>query len=1161
MLNFRKLRHDSSPGVLKEGKVIFDKGGVAEVKVLKLASDSIRFLAKVLGQYDHTYTCELEVDRGESLAVDSDCDCSAKYDCQHQAALIYHLEEHIDDLIVNFSKEAPEKTLRDDIDVIEKEKLIETIKEAENHSKTRKGKKLQKELLEEYAEASRILGKNPFFKPEEELVKDTAEIAILFSDQKQIEVQLALRLPFRSKPLYIINLKDFLEAVSFEEPIYIGSKRYFFKKDSFDEMSLSLLEELMNHIRFPEGRPLDAKGEKNYRIGCLEPENFGKLLAKAYSLLPSDLRALSSGSEESSFQVLPRIYFGEIEKPLKVSFTEARLRFELEYLISSAPKIMLKTSIKLADGQTAQMEEVHLFESSPPGLIHNNVYYRFQSQVKRDHLRHIAEFRDLTVPEPLFGTFVENSLPEMMRFGEVSNKEVVERFVTIPFTQQVGAECTISYLEGEFEATLHFVYGKIKVPLAAGGLEAEQILSFVSPKGVLARNLTEEQKIIDELFQDFLFDPVSGTFKAKTDKKIVEFMTEIIPKYKHRVHFHCPENLLGRFTFDNTTFKVHLEESPRVDVYQIHLKVNGPLNGLTLEQLWECLAQRRPYVELKSLKSHKKKGESDSTLSKILVINLDKLAPVLQVFDELGIVDLKDSLEERPLWSLAGVEPSQFEKLPVTFSMSERLVQIQKQMLGEISFKASPIPKEVKATLRHYQIEGVEWLERLRKMHLNGILADDMGLGKTLQSIITVTQGKKEGAKTPSLVICPTSLVYNWKEEFHKFNPLLKVIAVDGNPTQRKKLLTDIPKVDVVITSYSLLQKDVEIYKEVPFHYTILDEAQAIKNRGTRNAKSVKQLQSKHKLILSGTPIENSLEELWSLFDFLMPGLLSTYDRFIEKYVRNIGMPGNKGLELLRKKVSPFILRRMKTDVLKDLPDVTDIVYRCPLSPVQKELYKSYADSAREELSRLVKKEGFDRVQIHILATLTRLKQICCHPAIFAKEEAEPQDSAKYDMLIELLQTLIEGGHRTVIFSQYTKMLAIMREDLQKLGIPFEYLDGSSKNRLSIVNRFNEDAKIPVFLVSLKAGGSGLNLVGADTVIHYDMWWNPAVENQATDRVHRIGQKNSVSSYKLVTMDSIEEKIVELQNRKRELVRQVVTCDEEAISKLTWEEVLELLQT
>jgi SNF2 family DNA or RNA helicase len=268
-----------------------------------------------------------------------------------------------------------------------------------------------------------------------------------------------------------------------------------------------------------------------------------------------------------------------------------------------------------------------------------------------------------------------------------------------------------------------------------------------------------------------------------------------------------------------------------------------------------------------------------------------------------------------------------------------------------------------------------------------------------------------------------------------------------------------------------------------------------------------------------------------------------------------------KNLEYLRKKIAPFILRRMKSDVLDDLPAVSEIVYHCQLSDVQLELYRSYAQSARDELVKLVKKEGFDRVQIHVLATLTRLKQICCHPAIFAKERPEMGDSSKYEMLLELLQTLIEGNHKTVIFSQYTRMLQIMQNDFQQRGIRYAYLDGTSKNRLETVKQFNEDQSISVFLVSLKAGGTGLNLVGADTVIHYDMWWNPAVENQATDRVHRIGQKSSVSSYKLITLGTIEEKIAEMQKKKKGLVKKVVSCDDEAISKLSWEDVLELLKT
>lgn len=1154
MLNFRKLRQDFAPNILKEGKALFEKEGVQSARILKLTGDSIRILGKVVGQFNHTYTCEIEVDLAESASIDSDCDCLSKFDCQHQAALIFELEECLDELVVEFSKEdtfGAEIDAHEDED--EKEKLKLTVEEAKHQVVSRKGKKLQKELVEEYVKSSRVLGQNPFFLPEEERQIDKADVALIFADQKQIEVQVALRLPFRSKPLYVTNLKEFFEGLQFGESVYIGNKNYYFNSESFAPDVLPLLKILSAYIRFPE-----IKGERNFRVGVIEPEVFGAILSESYrASFKADQNKRGISSVEDS-KILPSLYLGDLESPIYYSSYLAKLRFELEYLLSSSPKIMLKTHIVLNENLIVHPEEVHLFESERPGMIHQNIYYPFSSEIRRKHLRHLDAFRDLTVPEPLFGTFVENSLPELLRFAEVANRDVIERFVTIPFVNPVQAECEISFLEGEFEATLHFIYNDIKVPLSSLNTNPEQILSFVTSEGVLARNLTEEQKIIDALFQDFLFDPVTCIFKAKTDKKIVEFMTEVIPRFQPRIQFHCPENLLDRFLYDDTSFTLKLKESSRIDTYIVELDVQGYLKGLSIDQLWECLSSNRPYVELAQKKTNKK-GDAFK-LSKILVLNLERLAPIVQIFDEIGIKVIDNSAEEKPLWSLVSIEPGLFEGLPIHFTMTKRLVEIQRQMLGLSAFSPTEVPKEIQATLRPYQVEGVQWLERLRKMHLNGILADDMGLGKTLQAIITLTQYHKKAKAEPSIVVCPTSLVYNWKEELNKFNPNLRVFVVDGAPQYRKKALTEIDQFDVVIVSYSLLQKDIEFYKEGQFSYAILDEAQHIKNRGTRNAKSVKMLKAAHRLILSGTPIENSLEELWSLFDFLMPGLLSTYDRFIEKYVRNGVTALGTGLECLKKKTSPFILRRMKADVVSDLPPVSEIVYRCHLSETQRELYRSYANSAREELTKLVGREGFDKVQIHVLATLTRLKQICCHPALFAKERAEIGDSAKYDMLLELLQNLIASNHRTVIFSQYTKLLHILREDLEKLAIPFEYLDGTSKNRLGIVKRFNEDESIPVFLVSLKAGGSGLNLVGADTVIHYDMWWNPAVENQATDRVHRMGQQKSVSSYKLVTLDSIEEKIVELQNRKKELVRQVVNCDEEAMSKLTWEEVLELLK-
>lgn len=1159
MLNFRKLRQDFSSAILKEGRQLYDKNKIVSAKILRLDNETIRFSSRVLGNFDNTYESEIEVDRFESQAVHTNCDCPSRYDCQHLAALVFFLEDKIDSLLVEYSKEA-DIAKDEQFNSEEKKELIEAIKEAETKEVVKQDARYQKQVLQEYVASAEILSHSPFFLPQEESSLAQAELAVIFNPQslqqgeKRVEFQLALRLPFRSKPLQISQLKGFLEAARYEEPLFVGGRRLFFSIKSFDEIGACLLQLIMDHSRIQE----NVQNERAQRIAHLDPETFGLLLAKTHEIAMRQAGPRGFKNLEEELPMLPCLYLGTLETPLRYAPHAVSLKLNLEYLDPPSAKLLFKPKLVVGEN-SLNIEEVTLFECAQPGMLYQDTYYRFPQHIKRTHLLNLAAIRDMTVPEPLFGTFVENALPELKRFAEVGNHEVIERFVTLPFTGKLGTRCHLSYLDGELEAALYFSYEGQEVPSVASKLTYDNIKTFVTEQGVLARNLVEERQIVEDLFQDFLYNPQTGTYLAKTEKKIVEFMTGTVPRNQGRVQFECPQNLLDQFIYDETKFQLHLDAGSTVGYYEIDLKVEGALRGVKLELLWECLAAKRSYLELDAHKARSK--EVGPRFSKILVLDLDRISKLVQLFDELGIKKLDEHKEQKPLWNLVTIDPTAFQGLPVDFTMSAKLLQIRSQMLGETALTPAAVPKEIKADLRPYQEEGVHWLERLRLMYLNGILADDMGLGKTLQAITAITQNQLKNKGARSLIVCPTSLLYNWKEELHKFNPKLTSLVVDGIPQQRKKLLAKLSEYDVVITSYTLLQKDIETYSQVAFSYAILDEAQHIKNRGTRNAKSVKMIQAAHRLILTGTPIENSLDEMWSLMDFLMPGFLSTYDRFLEKYIRVSGAQQQQNIEYLRRKVSPFILRRMKSDVLHDLPPVSEIVYHCQLSDVQMELYRSYAASARDELVKLVERDGFDKVQIHVLATLTRLKQICCHPAIFAKEKAELGDSSKYDMLLELLQTLVESRHKTVIFSQYTRMLQIMREDFEQRGIPFSYLDGSTKNRLEIVKNFNEDPKIPVFLVSLKAGGTGLNLVGADTVIHYDMWWNPAVENQATDRVHRLGQKNSVSSYKLITLNTIEEKIVEMQKRKKGLVKKVVSCDDEAIAKLTWEDVLELLQT
>jgi len=1151
MLNYRKIRQDFNPNLLKEGKELFEKDHVVHAEISELAKDSLRICARVVGNFDHSYECDVEIDRQQNQLIDSNCDCPYHSDCQHLAALIFYLEEHLEHLIVTYSQDVE---LEEAVDEEEKDAILATVAQAKVKQDARVDEVAQRELLEEYEVAAKVLSLSPFFAPNTVIMEEAAELYVAVHEfsSKGVDLQIALRLPSRAKPVHLMQVGAFLEAVRYEEPIFLAGRRHLLSMSSFQESGRAILRHLMAFGRIPE-----MNQERQQRVIQLDLESFGDLLTLLSEYVPSP--DVARRVEENHTVPMPSLHWEGFDQPLRYSYVHAQFRFHIETLQSGPPRLFLQSSLFI-DGQEVPPEKAFLLECVRPGVVYQGVYYRFPPAIRRAHLRSLRDIQDLPIPEPLFGTLIENGLPSLRRISQVMPCAALARCLTIPCSAPVEAKCQLSYFEGELQAQVQFLYEGMEIPSELQHLSVDHVRHFCTPQGILARPLTEERALLDDLFQDFNYRPEDKAYSAKSDRRIVEFMTEIIPQLQHRVQFECPKALLDRFVYDRSEFALEVRPSASVDRFEIALQVKGDLRGVSLEALWDCVASKRSYLELPGSRGQKN--------PRILVLDLEKLSSLVQLFDEIGIQVLDNHVEERPLWTLVSLQPQQLAELPLKVTIAPELLEIQEQMLQQQPVD-DPIPLDnVRAILRRYQVEGVQWLNRLRKMHLNGILADDMGLGKTLQAIATLCHVKEQDPSACALIICPTSLLYNWKEELAKFSPQLTAIVVDGVPNVRKKLLTQVGQYDVVITSYTLLQKDIEVHRKRNYTYAILDEAQHIKNRGTRNAKSVKMIQAKHRLILSGTPVENSLEELWSLFDFLMPGLLGTFERFQEKYMRftvpNPSEPkasAGRHLEPLRRKIAPFILRRMKADVLQDLPPISESIYHCQLSSVQQELYRSYAASAREELTRLVKKEGFEKVQIHVLATLTRLKQICCHPGIFAKEQREEGDSAKYELLLDLLQNLMDNGHKTVIFSQYTRMLQIMREDFMARGIRFCYLDGSSKNRLEIVQQFNQDPSVSVFLVSLKAGGTGLNLCGADTVIHYDIWWNPAVENQATDRVHRLGQDKPVTSYKLVTLQTIEEKILQMQQRKRGLVKKVVGCDDEALAKLTWEEVLELLQT
>ena len=483
------------------------------------------------------------------------------------------------------------------------------------------------------------------------------------------------------------------------------------------------------------------------------------------------------------------------------------------------------------------------------------------------------------------------------------------------------------------------------------------------------------------------------------------------------------------------------------------------------------------------------------------------------------------------------------------------------------------IPKQQYNILRNYQKKGYRWMRTLREYGFGGILADDMGLGKTLQ-VISLLQSIKEewetkGAKEHTilaLVVCPASLVYNWENEIAKFAPDLQTQVISGDAKNRKRLILKEGKGDVWITSYDSLKRDIKWYEKCHFDIHVIDEAQYIKNHGTLVAKSVKNVSSNTRFALTGTPIENRLSELWSIFDFLMPGLLFSYKKFREE-MEMVIISGKNGegeekqekiaSERLRKMIRPFVLRRLKEEVLKDLPKKFENVVYAKMEEKQELLYRARVQQFKEQLENQSEEE-FKNNKIEILSELTRLRQICCHPALCYEDY--DGESAKMSVCMQMIEDAIKGGHKILLFSQFTSMLEKIEAKLREQNIDYYKLTGETKkeHRVQMANEFNKN-EVPIFLISLRAGGTGLNLVGADIVIHFDPWWNLAAQNQATDRAHRIGQKNVVTVYKMITANSIEEKILALQEKKRDLANQIMSDEGMSETSLTREDLLEVL--
>lgn len=727
-------------------------------------------------------------------------------------------------------------------------------------------------------------------------------------------------------------------------------------------------------------------------------------------------------------------------------------------------------------------------------------------------------------------------LPKLEQVAEI---DVAESFEAQYLMEPLQAEFYLDYHGDGVEARPLFRYGSAEYnPLIGKAPEKADGRILVTD--------TEKESRLLGLFLAYDFEEQNDCFVQPDEEKAYEFLSEGLPALSEQADVFYTE------AFQKKPVQQMARVTAGVSVNDSNLlEISLHAEDIDFDEILDILASYR-----KKRRYHRLKDGTFVTLEE------QQLAAVAELVENTGIRkgSIRDGEKaEMPLSQAMYLDALAREEEGLRLERSSRFRSVVKNLRNPAEAEVD-VPARLAHVLRDYQVTGFNWLSTLASYGLGGILADDMGLGKTLQ-VLAFLLSQKDENKAPALVVAPTSLMYNWAEEAERFTPELRAVVIAGTKEERTAALEQLDRrTDFAITTYNMLARDLELYEKKQFSYCFLDEAQHIKNPSTQKAKAVKHIRAGVCFALTGTPIENTLTELWSIFDFLMPGYLLNHAKFKQRYETPIvrGQDAHAAKDLKRH-VTPFILRRLKKDVLRELPDKVERRLINEMTEEQAKVYRAYFVQAKKEFAQELQKHGFGESRIKILAILTRLRQIACDPSLFL--ESYGGGSGKLDMLEEIVTDAVASGHRILLFSQFTSMLQNIGKRLRDLQVGYFYLDGQtpSLERIRLVKKFNEGT-MPIFLISLKAGGTGLNLTGADMVIHYDPWWNPAVEDQATDRAYRIGQQKNVQVLKLITKHTIEEQIYELQQKKKSLIDKMIEPGENFLSKLSEEEIRGLFE-
>ena len=1067
--------------------------------------DNFEITGNVTGQ--DIYRTHISVEDGEIIDVTCECpDYQSRYAaCKHIVATMmeFATNSYYERLIRGLDNVNPNKMLRSDLKYRSFKQIVNEFYAEE-----------MQEIEEEKEQESNI-----------EKVKLEPKIFYdRYSNNLRVEFKIGNQRMYKLK-----NLTDFYDRMMNGEKYKYGNKLEFIhKKEMFEENQQQMLEFILKNseiIRF-----VNSNSNSNYRY-------YGKAMNDGYIILNN------SGLDEL-FDILKgeQISFQKEYKDEKIELIDKNpdLHFVMKKKGKEEYKIVLNKDIDI-------MRDVEILKGKDyKYILLDNKLYRCNKKYEQTTIKLLKMLKNNYLTELVFG---KEQLPELFSVILLKLKDSIE-FEGIDEKQieqykpkKLGVKLFLDFDENDYIlADTKFCYGEEEFnPL-------QQKIEIKYPRDVVSENRALN------LFRKtgFMYYAQKECFILPEEEKIYNFLTNDINEYMQRFEVMVTDN-----------FKAKEIKQPKIGSLGVKVENNlltidlANLN-IDVKELEEIMAK----YELKK-KYHKLKDGSFVNLEENPDIEfIDKLMTGMDIsYKDLEKGNIKLPVN-RSLYLnqlLKTVKNTQIDKN----SEYKKLINGLDKQNGEDDIE---IPSSLENILRYYQKTGYKWLKTLDNYKFGGILADDMGLGKTIQMLSIIAgyvEENSDSEKRASIVICPSSLTLNWQNESQKFTNKLKTLVIRGNAQERKSQIEKMGEYDLVITSYDLLKRDIETYKEnkYQFRFAITDEAQYLKNSNTQNAKAVKEIIADTKYALTGTPIENSLAELWSIFDYIMPGYLFGYKKFKTEYEMPIVKENNQNaMKKLKMLIEPFVLRRTKKEVLTELPEKTITVLNNQMKDEQEKIYLNYLAQAKQDLAETINLRGFEKSHIQVLAALTRLRQICCHPSLFIKDYQE--GSSKLEQCIEIIKDATEAGHKILLFSGYTSMFELIQKELEKNDITYFKLTGSTKvdERIRMVDEFNENKDIKVFLISLKAGGTGLNLTGADMVIHYDPWWNASAENQATDRAYRIGQKNNVQVYKLITKNSIEEKIYDLQQKKSELIDNVLDTKTSFISKLSKEDIMKLFE-